>query len=65
MSNVHDIMSLFLSITQVVLDDSDRDRRVTIKYKIEKYLLRAEKIYNLYLSPEMKAIQKQVFDFSF
>ena len=67
MSNVRDTMSLFLSVKPVVLDDGDRDRRVTIKYKIEKYLLRAEKIYNLYLSPEMKAIhmQEQVFDFVF
>ncbi|XP_022907278.1 ribosomal protein S6 kinase-like 1 isoform X2 [Onthophagus taurus] len=41
-----------------VKDDKDTERRQLVRFKIEKYLLRAEKIYNVYLSPEMKSIQE-------
>lgn len=42
------------------VDDKDFDRKEMIRHKIEKYLLRAEKIYNVHLSPESKTIQTYV-----
>lgn len=40
-----------------VKDDKNVERKDMIRHKIEKYLLRAEKIYNLHLSLESKRIQ--------
>ncbi|KAF5294977.1 hypothetical protein FQR65_LT10620 [Abscondita terminalis] len=40
-----------------VKDDKNVERKDMIRHKIEKYLLRAEKIYNLHLSIESKRIQ--------
>ncbi|KAL3276204.1 hypothetical protein HHI36_020922 [Cryptolaemus montrouzieri] len=36
--------------------EENYDRRRLVKYKTEKYLLRAEKLYNIYLAPEMKSL---------
>ncbi|KAI4468772.1 ribosomal protein s6 kinase [Holotrichia oblita] len=38
--------------------DADFDRREKVRQKVERYLLRAEKIYNLYLSPEIRQINE-------
>lgn len=40
--------------------DKDATRRTSVRYKIEKYLLRAEKIYNMHLSPEMRSFRELV-----
>ncbi|XP_050297155.1 ribosomal protein S6 kinase delta-1 isoform X2 [Anthonomus grandis grandis] len=40
-------------------DDPDYDRRQMVRYKTEKYLIRAERIYNMYLAPEVKELQLQ------
>ncbi|CAG9764913.1 unnamed protein product [Ceutorhynchus assimilis] len=40
-------------------DDSDYDRKQMVKYKTEKYLIRAEKIYNMYLAPEIRDLNLQ------
>lgn len=34
-----------------------------VRFKTEKYLLRAEKLYNLYLSTEIKEIQQYVSNY--
>lgn len=41
-----------------VKGDVDIDRRQMVRFKTEKYLLRAEKLYNLYLSPDVQIFQK-------
>lgn len=38
-------------------DDPNYERRQTIRYKTEKYLIKAEKIYNMYLAPEVKDLK--------
>ncbi|XP_028141296.1 ribosomal protein S6 kinase delta-1 [Diabrotica virgifera virgifera] len=38
-------------------DDPNYDRRQLVKYKMDKYKIRAEKIYNMYLAPEIKNLQ--------
>ncbi|KAF5275098.1 hypothetical protein FQA39_LY07035 [Lamprigera yunnana] len=43
-----------------IKDDKNFERKDMIRRKIEKYLLRAEKIYNLHLSLESKTIQNYV-----
>lgn len=35
-------------------DDTDYERKRMVRYKTEKYLNRAEKIYNMYLAPEVR-----------
>ncbi|CAH0550105.1 unnamed protein product [Brassicogethes aeneus] len=40
-------------------DDSNYDRKQLVRYKTEKYLLRAEKIYNMYLAEEVKNLRQQ------
>uniref|UniRef100_A0AB74UL61 Ribosomal protein S6 kinase delta n=1 Tax=Euwallacea interjectus TaxID=321055 RepID=A0AB74UL61_9CUCU len=35
-------------------DDPDYDRRQMVRYKTNKYLIRAERIYNMYLAPEIR-----------
>ncbi|KAK5647697.1 hypothetical protein RI129_002589 [Pyrocoelia pectoralis] len=40
-----------------VKDDKNTDLKDMIRHKIEKYLLRAEKIFNLYLSRESQAVR--------
>lgn len=45
---------------RLFLEDSDYDRKQMVRYKTEKYLIRAEKLYNMYLAPEVKNIQLQV-----
>lgn len=35
-------------------------RRTSVRYQTEKYLLRAEKLYNMYLSPEMRSFHELV-----
>lgn len=47
-------------IWRLFLEDSDYDRKQMVRYKTEKYLIRAEKLYNMYLAPEVKNIQLQV-----
>lgn len=44
----------------MILEEQDVERRTMIRHKTEKYLLRAEKIYNVYLSPEMKNLHELV-----
>ncbi|RZC38223.1 ribosomal protein S6 kinase delta-1, partial [Asbolus verrucosus] len=39
-------------------DDKNYDRRQMVHYKTEKYLIRAEKIYNMYLSSEIKNLKQ-------
>lgn len=39
------------------VDDTNYDRRQLVKYKMDKYKIRAEKIYNMFLSPEIKNLQ--------
>lgn len=43
--------------------DADFDRREKVRQKVERYLLRAEKIYNMYLSPEIRQINEIVILF--
>ncbi|KRT80904.1 hypothetical protein AMK59_5148, partial [Oryctes borbonicus] len=38
--------------------DTDFDRREKVRFKVDRYLLRAEKIYNVYLSPEIRQINE-------
>ncbi|GJQ76643.1 hypothetical protein Trydic_g15503 [Trypoxylus dichotomus] len=38
--------------------DTDFDRREKVRFKVDRYLLRAEKIYNMYLSPEIRQINE-------
>ncbi|KAJ8925910.1 hypothetical protein NQ315_009762 [Exocentrus adspersus] len=38
-------------------DDPNYDRKQMVRYKTNKYLIRAEKLYNMYLAPEIKNIQ--------
>ncbi|CAG9863559.1 unnamed protein product [Phyllotreta striolata] len=38
-------------------DDPVYERKQLVRYKVNKYRLRAEKIYNMYLSPEIKEIE--------
>lgn len=53
-----DIYKLGISIfLKGVKGDVDKNRRQMVKYQIEKYILRAEKIYHLHLSPEMTQIK--------
>lgn len=40
--------------------DKNIDRKEMVRFKIEKYLLRAEKIYNMYLSSEIRNINQFV-----
>ncbi|KAL1501633.1 hypothetical protein ABEB36_006928 [Hypothenemus hampei] len=42
-----------------VKEDPDYDRKRLVRYKTEKYLIKAEKIYNMYLAPEIKDLQLQ------
>lgn len=44
----------------VVLDETNVERREMVRHKTEKYLLRAEKIYNMHLSEEIKTIRQYV-----
>lgn len=58
--------SLYLSIIYkrtfyYFSDDKNIERREQVRFKVERYLLRAEKIYNLYLSPEIKQINELVW----
>ncbi|XP_056646737.1 ribosomal protein S6 kinase delta-1 isoform X1 [Diorhabda sublineata] len=39
------------------IDDTNYERRQLVKYKVDKYKIHAEKIYNMYLSPEIKDLQ--------
>lgn len=46
-----------------ILDHPNYERRQMIRYKVNKYLIRAEKIYNMYLAPEIKNLQITVSSF--
>lgn len=35
-------------------DDKNHDRKQLVRYKKQKYMLRAEKLYNMYLAPEVR-----------
>lgn len=48
------------SIMKGVSDDLNYDRRRMVRYKAEKYLIRAEKIFNMHLAPEVKELNLQV-----
>ncbi|XP_064211866.1 ribosomal protein S6 kinase delta-1 isoform X2 [Tribolium castaneum] len=39
-------------------DDKNYDRRQIVRYKTDKYLLRAEKIYNMHLAPEVQSLKR-------
>jgi hypothetical protein len=39
-------------------DDKNYDRRQMVRYKTEKYLIRAEKIYNMYLTSEIQNLRQ-------
>ncbi|XP_044263712.1 ribosomal protein S6 kinase delta-1 isoform X2 [Tribolium madens] len=39
-------------------DDKNYDRRQVVRYKTDKYLLRAEKIYNMHLAPEVQSLKQ-------
>lgn len=53
-------MSIFMC---TCAGDKDVNRRTSVRYKTEKYLLRAEKIYNMHLSPEMRSFHELVCNF--
>ncbi|KAH1006400.1 ribosomal protein S6 kinase delta-1 isoform X2 [Dendroctonus ponderosae] len=40
-------------------DDPNYDRRRMVRYRTEKYLIRAEKIFNMHLAPEVKELNLQ------
>lgn len=48
------------AIDYKIVGDKNEDRRMTVRYDIQKYLLRAEKIYNMHLSPEIRNFQEIV-----
>lgn len=48
------------SIISYVLVDKSADRRQMIRFQIDKYMLRAEKIYNVHLSNEMRNLKEIV-----
>ncbi|KAJ3648539.1 hypothetical protein Zmor_020334 [Zophobas morio] len=39
-------------------DDKDYERRQMVRYKTDKYLIRAEKIYNMYLATEVQNLKQ-------